>query len=136
MPGASTQGYQSLDAPAVRYRAGLKALADYVKATYSGKSSPELAPADQDKVLAGLESGSITLKDVKAADFFRTAAAEHAGRLLCRPDLWRQPGHGRLELVGFPGARYEYSDWVERHNEVYPLPPVSITGRSDWTVRQ
>src|SRR5882762_6447692 len=64
MPGAATQGYQMLDAPAARYRAGLNALADYVKATFSGKSFSELVPADQDKVLAGLETGSITLKDV------------------------------------------------------------------------
>jgi gluconate 2-dehydrogenase gamma chain len=38
--------------------------------------------------------------------------------------------------IGFRGARYDYRHWVERHNEVYPLPPVSITGRSDRTVRQ
>jgi gluconate 2-dehydrogenase gamma chain len=30
------------------------------------------------------------------------------------------------KLVGFPGARCDYRDWVERHNEKYPLPPVSI----------
>ena len=34
--------------------------------------------------------------------------------------------------IGFPGARYDYRDWVERHNQPYPLPPVSIMGRSDW----
>ena len=62
MPGAPTQGYQSPDAPAARYRAGLKAVADYVKTTFSGKSFAGLAPADQDKVLAGLETGSIAIK--------------------------------------------------------------------------
>src|SRR5271170_1788723 len=36
MPGAATQGYQSADAPAARYRAGLKALADYIKSTFQG----------------------------------------------------------------------------------------------------
>jgi hypothetical protein len=51
MPGAATQGYQMPDAPAVRYRTGLKALADYVKAAFSGRSFSELAPRDQDKVL-------------------------------------------------------------------------------------
>jgi gluconate 2-dehydrogenase gamma chain len=40
------------------------------------------------------------------------------------------------KLIGFPGARYDYRDWVERHNEPYPLPPVSIMGRSDWTVKE
>jgi gluconate 2-dehydrogenase gamma chain len=40
------------------------------------------------------------------------------------------------KLVGFPGALYDYRDWVKRHNEVYPLPPVSIMGSSDWTLKE
>ena len=30
------------------------------------------------------------------------------------------------KMIGFPGARYDYRDWVERHNERYPHPPISI----------
>ncbi|MBV9727128.1 MAG: gluconate 2-dehydrogenase subunit 3 family protein, partial [Gammaproteobacteria bacterium] len=37
------------------------------------------------------------------------------------------------KMIGFPGARYDYRDWVGRHNERYPYPPVSIAGRPDWT---
>ena len=37
------------------------------------------------------------------------------------------------KMIGFPGARYDYRDWVGRHNERYPHPPVSIVGRADWT---
>jgi gluconate 2-dehydrogenase gamma chain len=36
-------------------------------------------------------------------------------------------------MIGFPGIRYDYRDWIKRHNEAYPYPPVSIAGRSDWT---
>lgn len=36
------------------------------------------------------------------------------------------------KLVGFPGARYDYRDHVTRHNQPYPLPPVSIAGRAEW----
>ena len=39
-------------------------------------------------------------------------------------------------MIGYPGARYDYRDWVGRHNERFPLPPVSITGRADWTPRK
>jgi len=35
-------------------------------------------------------------------------------------------------MIGFPGARYDYRDFVSRHNETYPLPPVSILGAADW----
>src|ERR1700720_1912738 len=57
MPGTATQGYQHPDSPAGRYRAGLKAVTDHVKSAFAGKSFRELAPTDQDKVLAGLETG-------------------------------------------------------------------------------
>jgi gluconate 2-dehydrogenase gamma chain len=37
------------------------------------------------------------------------------------------------KMIGFPGTRYDYREWVGRHNERYPYPPVSIAGRPDWT---
>ena len=36
-------------------------------------------------------------------------------------------------MIGYPGARYDYRDWVGRHNERYPHPPVSFAGRPEWT---
>ena len=37
------------------------------------------------------------------------------------------------KMIGYPGARYNYLDWVDRHNERFPLPPVSMAGRAEWT---
>jgi gluconate 2-dehydrogenase gamma chain len=136
MPGAATQGYQMSDAPAARYRAGLKALADYVKATFAAKAFHELAPADQDKVLAGLESGAIALKDAKGAEFFALLLQNTQEGFFADPIYGGNRDMAGWKLVGFPGTRYDYRDWVERHNEVYPLPPVSIMGRSGWTVKE
>jgi hypothetical protein len=39
-------------------------------------------------------------------------------------------------MIGYPGARYDYRDWVHRHNERYPRPPVSIEGRADWNAQK
>jgi gluconate 2-dehydrogenase gamma chain len=136
MPGAATQGYQMPDAPAARYRAGLKALVEYVKATFSGKSFSDLAPGDQDKLLAGLETGSITLKDVKGAEFFALLLQNTQEGFFADPIYGGNRDMSGWKLVGFPGARYDYRDWVDRHNEVYPLPPVSIMGRAEWTVKE
>jgi gluconate 2-dehydrogenase gamma chain len=136
MPGAETQGYQMPDAPAARYRAGLKALADYIKSTFAGKSFSDLAAADQDKVLAGLESGSIELKNVKSAAFFSLLLQNTQEGFFADPIYGGNRDMAGWKLIGFPGARYDYRDWVERHNEPYPLPPVGIMGRSDWTVKE
>jgi gluconate 2-dehydrogenase gamma chain len=136
MPGAVTQGYQMPDAPAARYRAALKALSEYVKATFSGKLFPVLVPEDQDRVLAGLEAGSIDLKGVKSAEFFALLLQNTQEGFFADPIYGGNRDMAGWKLVGFPGARYDYRDWVERHNEPYPLPPVSIMGRSDWSVRE
>jgi gluconate 2-dehydrogenase gamma chain len=136
MPGAVTQGYQMPEAPAARYRAGLQALADYIKATFAGKSFRDLSPADQDKVLAGLESGSIALKDVKPKEFFALILGNTQEGFFADPIYGGNRDMAGWKLVGFPGARYDFRDWVERHNEKYPLPPVSIMGRSEWTVKE
>jgi len=33
------------------------------------------------------------------------------------------------KMIGFPGARYDYRDWIERYNERYPHQPISVAGR-------
>jgi gluconate 2-dehydrogenase gamma chain len=135
MPGAATQGYQLPDTPAARYRNGLRALADYIKTNFSGKSFRDLPAGDQDTVLKRLESGSIVLKDVKGTEFFALLLTNTQEGFFADPIYGGNRDMASWRLIGFPGARYDYRDWVERHNEPYPLPPVSIMGRSDWTVR-
>jgi gluconate 2-dehydrogenase gamma chain len=136
MPGVATQGYQSPDSPAARYRSGLKELADYIKGNFAGKSFRDLAASDQDRVLEGLESGSIVLKDVKGAAFFALLLTNTQEGFFADPIYGGNRDMASWKMIGFPGARYDYRDWVERHNEPYPLPPVGIMGRSDWTVKE
>jgi len=136
MPGAATQGYQLPDAPAARYRTGLRALADYIKNTFAGKSFRDLASDDQHKVLKGLESGSIVLKDVKSAEFFALLLQNTQEGFFADPIYGGNRDMCAWKMIGFPGARYDYRDWVSRHNERYPYPPVSIIGRPEWTPRR
>jgi gluconate 2-dehydrogenase gamma chain len=135
LPGVKTQGYQMPESPAQRYRAGLKAIDVCVKATFSGKSYGELPSTDQDEVLSGLERGSIKLAGVKGADFFALLLANTMEGFFADPIYGGNRDMVGWKLIGFPGARYDYRDWVEKHNEPYPLPPVGITGRSDWNTR-
>ena len=135
MPGAATQGYQRPDTPAAQYRSGLQALGEHVKNAFNGKSFSQLSPRDQDEVLAGLESGSITLNVVNGARFFELMLANTMEGFFADPIYGGNRDMAGWKLIGFPGARYDYRDWVERHNEPYPLPPVSILGRSEWEVK-
>jgi hypothetical protein len=46
--------------------------------------------------------------------------------------FWSDPIYGGnknmigWKLIGFPGARYDHRDFVSRHGEPYPLPPVGL----------
>jgi gluconate 2-dehydrogenase gamma chain len=136
LPGTVTQGNQSPDAPAMNYRTGLSALADYIRSNFAGKSFASLSPQDQDSVLSGLEQGAIDLKRIKSAEFFNLLLQNTQEGYFADPIYGGNRDMAGWKLVGFPGARYDYRDWVERHNEPYPLPPVAIAGRSDWTARE
>jgi gluconate 2-dehydrogenase gamma chain len=40
------------------------------------------------------------------------------------------------KMIGFPGARYDYRDHIDKHNVPYPGGPVAIvTGEPSWTVK-
>jgi gluconate 2-dehydrogenase gamma chain len=119
----------------MHYRQALAALDKYCRTAYAGKPFAELGDDQKDKLLAGLEKGPIELEGVSGSAFFEQMLFN------TREGFFADPAYGGnrdmvgWKMIGFPGARYDYRDWVERHNERYPLPPVSIYGGSDWQSR-
>jgi gluconate 2-dehydrogenase gamma chain len=132
--GTPSQGPQSSMVPKERYRTSLAALDIYCKATFAGKSFATLDTAQQDRILSGLEGGEIRLKDANAKEFFETILANTMEGFFADPIYGGNHDMTGWKLVGFPGARYDYRDFIDKHNQPYPLPPVSILGRSDWSV--
>ncbi|MDB5445353.1 MAG: twin-arginine translocation pathway signal protein, partial [Phenylobacterium sp.] len=68
--GTPEQGYQSRFTPAQLYRNTIPAIETYVGRNFRGASFHGLSAADQDKVLAGFESGSIQLDGADGQGFF------------------------------------------------------------------
>jgi len=132
--GTPSQGPQSPIVPKERYRTSLAALDEYCKTTFASKGFASLDATQQDQVLSGLESGKIKLKDGSGKEFFETVLANTMEGFFADPIYGGNRDMAGWKLIGFPGARYDYRDFVDKHNQPYPLPPVSIQGRSDWTV--
>jgi len=130
--GTPSQGPQSPVVPKERYRTSLAALRDYCTATFAGKSFVALGSAQQDQVLSGLEKDEIKLGDGSGKEFFETILQNTMEGFFADPIYGGNRDMAGWKLIGFPGARYDYRDWIERYNETYPLPPVSIMGRADW----
>ena len=132
--GTPSQGPQSPIVPKERYRISLAALEDYCKTTFAGKGFAALTAVQQDQVLTGLENSEIKLKDGSGKAFFEAILANTIEGFFADPIYGGNRDMAGWKLIGFPGARYDYRDHVAKHNQPYPLPPVSILGRSDWSV--
>jgi len=135
--GVEQQGPQSEKGPADLYRAGLAALQHYCRAqSGNGHGAPsfaELATERQDEILGGLESKAITLEGVDGKKFFEQLLKDTMQGFFADPVYGGNRDMCSWRMIGFPGARYDYRDWIGRHNERYPYPPVSIGGRREWT---
>lgn len=133
LKGLPTQGYQGESTPNALYRNGLAAVDDYVRKTNQGRGLHELAPEQQDRLLKSLEAGEADLSHgVVAKDFFGLMLNGAMEGFFADPAYGGNRDMASWRMIGFPGARYDYRDFVSRHNETYPLPPVSILGAADW----
>jgi gluconate 2-dehydrogenase gamma chain len=135
--GLPTQGYQGELTPSGRYRLGLKALDDHARATYQGKTFAQLSAAQQDEVLEGMESGKVVLKLARGFDtrtFFELLLQNTMEGFFADPLYGGNRNMVSWKMIGFPGARYDYRDYILKYNQPYPFGPVSIYGgEASWT---
>jgi gluconate 2-dehydrogenase gamma chain len=135
--GLYVQGPESPATPAKLYRSALAALENHCKSLPGAPSWVSLSAAQQDEILRHLEDGSLSLSaagpaPVDAKHFFETMMKDLQQGFFADPVYGGNRDMCAWKMIGFPGARYDYRDWVGRHNERYPHGPVSIMGSPDW----
>ena len=130
--GMPQQGPQSPDPPAAVYRKALAALDKYCRAE-GGQPFALLSVERQDQLLGGLEAGQIQLEGADGKLFFETLLKNTQEGFLADPIYGGNKEMCGWKMIGYPGAHYDYRDWVGRHNERYSHPPVSFAGRPEWT---
>jgi gluconate 2-dehydrogenase gamma chain len=131
--GTTQQGYQSRFSPAQLYRAAIVAIDRHVGANFNGATFAKLGPDDQDRLLKGMESGDLQLGDgVDGKAFFTMLLQNTKEGYFSDPIYGGNKDMGAWKMIGFPGARYDYKEWVARHGEAFPNPPVGLRGRPEW----
>jgi gluconate 2-dehydrogenase gamma chain len=137
--GLPTQGYQGELTPTGRYREGLKALDDYARGANGGKTFAQLTGAQQDAMLDGVAEGKITLKGPKGfsgRQFFELILQNTMEGFFADPLYGGNKDMVAWKMIGFPGARYDYRDYILKYNQPYPHGPVSImSGAPGWNVK-
>ena len=133
--GTKTQGQQSPLRPAARFRAGLLALDAHCRAAF-GATFADLASDRQVEVLKGLETGTVKFTgSVAAKPFFELLLARTMEGFFADPIYGGNRNMAGWRMIGFRGTRYDYTDWIERHDVAFTDPPTSIMGAATWTQR-
>ncbi|HUN42533.1 MAG TPA: gluconate 2-dehydrogenase subunit 3 family protein [Acetobacteraceae bacterium] len=130
--GTPQQGDQSPFTPAQFYRHALAALDRVSREKFAGKGFAELPASEQDMLIGGMESGTVNLGTVHSKAFFELLLQNTKEGFFADPVYGGNRDMVGWKMIGFPGARYDYSAWIDRHNQRYPLPPVAIMGRPAW----
>jgi gluconate 2-dehydrogenase gamma chain len=133
LEGTKAQGAQSPHTPAEHYRQALAALDRYCRRTFDGKPFADLPDASKDELITGLERGTVQLGGLSSQDFFELILRDTHQGFFADPVYGGNKDMAAWKMIGFPGARYDYRDWVERHNERFPLPPVGIKNHPSWS---
>jgi gluconate 2-dehydrogenase gamma chain len=130
--GTKQQGPQSDVTPAQHYRKALAALDKACRDQYGGKSFADLADDQKDQVIKGLEDGSLKLDGTDSAEFFKLILKDTQNGFLADPIYGGNKDTASWKMIGFPGAHYDYRDWIDRHNQPIPLTPVGINNHPNW----
>lgn len=138
-PGTPEQGDQSPLVPQQRYRIGLAALEEYTQSSFK-KSFKALSGEQQDEVLTGLESGKIDLNassinnKIDSKLFFAIVLKNTMEGFFADPIYGGNRNMVSWRMLGFPGARYDYREYIGMHNQKLDLEPLSISGGDAWKV--
>ncbi len=123
-----TLGYQSSLVPREVYRQGIVLAEDYCQQTFH-KPYAQLTAEQQDQVLALLEKNTLSNSTVSGSLFFEQLLENTREGYLADPVHGGNQTLASWSLIGFPGARADYTDTVAQPNVPYPLGPVSISGK-------
>lgn len=131
--GTQTQGYQSRFTPAQFYRHAIAAIEQSVGKSENGKAFKDLPSDQQDALLKQMESGDLQLEGpITSKAFFSMFLQNVLEGYFSDPMYGGNKDCSAWKMIGFPGAHYDYSEWVTAYNQPVPVPMVSLLGRSAW----
>lgn len=127
LPAKPEMGYQSPLTPAETYRKGIAATDQYCQNHYQ-KNFEQLSDEQQEQVLTLLQNNNIDFQDVSSGQFFFFLLQNTKEGYFSDPIHGGNKNLASWKMIGFPGARASFKEWLEYPNVTYPLGPVSIDG--------
>jgi gluconate 2-dehydrogenase gamma chain len=110
-------------------RVGIKAFDAHCQRIFGGRSFSRVEHAQQETLLRAAEAGQLELENISAKEFFNQLLAETRMGYFCDPKHGGNKNMAAWKMIGYPGARADYTDWVEIRDRPYPLPAVDLAGK-------
>jgi gluconate 2-dehydrogenase gamma chain len=123
----ATLGYQLRYTPRELYRSGIAAANEACK-TAAGKAFADLTPDEQDRFLGSLEKNEVQLSGPPAGMLFAQLLENAREGYFADPLYGGNRGMAAWKWIGFPGARADFTDWIDQAGHQYPYGPVAISG--------
>jgi gluconate 2-dehydrogenase gamma chain len=120
-------GYQLSLTPREIYQHGIAACNAWCQKQHS-KVFAQLDKPLQVSILKDMDSKKIDFDTIPAKTFFAYLLGNTKEGYFADPMYGGNQQMGGWKLVGFPGARADFADWVDQYNVKYPYGPVSISG--------
>jgi gluconate 2-dehydrogenase gamma chain len=120
-------GYQLQYTPRELYRLGIAA-ADSACKRANGRVFSDLRHPEQERFLTLLEKGGVTIQGPPAAIFFAQLLSNTREGYFADPMYGGNRGMGGWKMIGFPGARADFTNWMDQQGRAYPYGPTSING--------
>ncbi|MBB2205166.1 gluconate 2-dehydrogenase subunit 3 family protein [Gluconacetobacter takamatsuzukensis] len=123
-------GYQLSLTPRDIYRQGIAGADAYTRQHHDGRGFADLDAQAQTALLKDLEHGEMSLGAVPAHLLFEQLRQNTLEGVFSDPLYGGNKGLAGWTLLGFPGARADFMDWVNQEGAPYPFGPVSISGET------
>ncbi len=120
-------GYQLRYTPRELYRLGIVAIEAACQQQW-GKTFAELNVPGQDAFLVLLETGKSGIPGPLPTAFFAQILENTKEGYFADPLYGGNREMAAWRMIGFPGARADFTDWINRAGQSYPFGPVSVNG--------
>jgi gluconate 2-dehydrogenase gamma chain len=124
---AATLGYQLRFTPREIYRLGIQD-ANSASREVHGHEFARLTASLQDRFLTSMEEGALKFPTIPAAALFAQLLENSREGYFSDPVYGGNRNMVAWNWIGFPGARADFTDWIDQAGTEYPYGPVSIGG--------
>jgi gluconate 2-dehydrogenase gamma chain len=120
-------GYQLRHTPRELYRLGIVAVDSACKQKWD-KTFAELDVSRQEAFLTLLETNQSGIPAPLPRAFFDQLLENTKEGYFADPLYGGNRDMAAWRMIGFPGARADFTDWINRAGQPYPYGPVSVNG--------